>query len=134
MPVVNFGWFSSITGQYTPFAKGEAIAYSEMFMTEGRKMTYVALAAFLWSFVGLLAGTVLGLALGLSGRPVVFLAAIGMAVGWFGFSGSRISIASLDAKPEEDRNSLPDDVGQKRLRPEEARRWLDDFLVKQQRK
>lgn len=94
-------------------------------MTQMQTTALVALAAFLWSFVGLLAGIVLGLALGIEGRPVVFLAAIGMAVGWFGFSGSRISIASLIAKPEQNLNSLPDD---------DARAWLDDFLVKQQKK
>lgn len=85
-------------------------------MTTTQQTALVALAAFLWSIVGLLAGAVLGLALGLEGRPVVFLAAVGVAVGWFGFSGSRVSIAQQTA---------PDDA---------ARAWLDDFLVKQQRK
>lgn len=103
-------------------------------MTQIQTTALVALAAFLWSFVGLLAGIVLGLAMGIEGRPIVFFAVVGMAVGWFGFSGSRISIASLVAKPQENRNSLPDVVRQEHLRPDEAREWLDDFLVKQQRK
>lgn len=89
-------------------------------------MTYVALAAFLWSFVGLLAGAVLAAALGLEGRPVLFFAAVGMAVGWFGFSGSRISIARVADKGRKYREVSPN--------LEEARRWLDEFLVKQQRK
>lgn len=85
-------------------------------MTQIQTTALVALAAFLWSFVGLLAGIVSGLALGIEGRPIMFFAVVGMAVGWFGFSGSRVSIAQ---------HTAPDDA---------ARAWLDDFLVKQQRK
>jgi hypothetical protein len=103
-------------------------------MTESRKTVLVAVAAFLWSFVGFLAGVVLALALGFEGRPIVFFAAVGVAVGWFGFSGSRISIDSLSVRQGENGDSLPNKVGQEQLSPDEARAWLDDFLVKQQKK
>lgn len=91
-------------------------------MVEARKTALFALAAFLWSFVGLLAGAVFAISLGIEGRPVVFFAAVGVAVGWFGFSGSTISIARLGRQPRPAQG------------PDEARAWLDDFLVKQQRK
>ncbi len=93
-----------------------------------------AAAGGLWSLVGLLSGAVLGLSLGLSGRFTIFLAAAGVAIGWFGFSGTYGRIngkAKLKLPPA--RSAKPVSVEGK-LTGEEARAWLDDFLVKQQGK
>lgn len=106
-------------------------------MTEARRTALFALAAFLWSVVGVLAGTILGLAAGFEGRPLVFFAALGMAIGWFGFSGSRVSIASLGVEPAKQPkrpSAQPRLVRPERIEPGAARQWLDDFLVKHQGK
>lgn len=80
-------------------------------------------AGSLWSLLGLLSGAFLGLSLGLPGRLTLFLATLGLAMAWFGFSGTYGRL-NAGAKPESARL----------LSEEEARVWLDTFLVKQQRK
>lgn len=83
------------------------------------------LAAFLWSLVGLLAGVVLGLVAGVSAKFVFLGATLGLAIGWFGFSGT---YGRLNGR------SKPVRLAREALTEGEARTWLDDFLVRQQQK
>lgn len=94
-----------------------------------------ALSGGLWSLVGLLSGAVLGLSLGLSPRFVIFLAILGLAIGWFGFSGTYGRINGKTQPKLLPVGQTPESPLRKnRLTGEEARAWLDDFLVKQQGK
>lgn len=104
-------------------------------MTTLQKSAFISLAVLVWSFVGLSAGFLLGFSWGLEGRQLLFLAVVGLAVGWFGASGI-ISRVKTDRDPNQtdghdsfQAGTLSEEI----LSPEEARRWLDDFLVKQQR-
>lgn len=120
-----------------------------------RQTVMSAAAAGLWSLVGLLSGAVLGLSLAVSPRVTVFFAAVGLAIGWFGFSGTlgringthkpKLLLAEVPA-PKVITTPLPPQIvaavqphvsepkESDRLSPEEARVWLDNFLLKQQGK
>ncbi|MEK7556401.1 MAG: hypothetical protein AAB538_00305 [Patescibacteria group bacterium] len=100
-----------------------------------------------WSLIGLLSGLALGVALDLPFRVIVFFAALGLAVGWFGFTGTYRrwnggeqpgSSATLPEPPAvsemKEKPAAPFRVEDHIFSSEQARQWLDDFLVKQQRK
>lgn len=115
--------------------------------SSNHKVVSVA-AGVLWSLVGLVAGLFLGFSSGLPFRLTVFLAALGLAVGWFGFTGTYgrlngkgnghsalLPAPDIKALPEPPKPAPPapfraeDHI----FSPNEAREWLDDFLVRQQR-
>lgn len=86
----------------------------------------------------MLVGAVLGVTLGVPSRFSVLFAALGLAVGWVGFTGTnkRLSggggqVALRERSRKVTHLSLQDDT----IFKEEARRkWLDEFLLKQQQK
>lgn len=109
--------------------------------------TQSAAAGILWCFAGLLAGSLLGVSLALPPRVIVFFAAVGLAIGWFGFTGTYRRINGHGHQlllPAPEFSSQRVEVQEKRPAPfrvedhifsrEEVRQWLDDFLVQQQRK
>lgn len=95
---------------------------------------------FLWAIVGGVAGLIFGVTAGLPGRMVFFMVLLGAGAAAVPLveaevRGRRKSSASprpMEAGPET-REVLIERNGQA-LSTDEARQWLDDFLLKQQGK
>lgn len=104
----------------------------------GSKYRAISAVAAAWCLTGLLAGAALGATLSLSSRIVVFFGALGLAMGWFGFTGTygRLNgkMTKVASPPRDVSRQRPFRVEDHIFSPEEARQYLDDFLVKQQRK
>lgn len=114
------------------------MAYSFLFMDAIHK-TYVLTAFGVWTAVGALAGAVVGVLLSFSGREMIFPMTLGMGIIWLIMVQIIIrrqpklllppTLTRPNSRPPA--NAAPAD---RVLPPDEARAWLDDFLVKQQKK
>lgn len=104
--------------------------------------TYLGLAFVVWTAAGALAGVVVGVLLSLSGREIIFPMTLGIGVVWLGLVQVVLRLQTkplalqLPAPKSTPNPSL--DKGRAgeglTLSGEDARIWLDEFLVKQQQK
>lgn len=94
---------------------------------------YMAWGILIWSVVGILVGATVGLSLGWSSKMLAFLVVLGLGVVWLialevhnitrFFKPVKTPVSLAIPRKKEDVNIMS---------REEAREWLDDFLVKQQ--
>jgi len=112
-------------------------------MSFAKQSLYFVIAALAWTAVGVLAGFTLALALGLSFRQATFFAALGLGIAWFGLSGfhgrknaavkPKDNTLTADVRPIAE-NKIKQRGASDVLSADDSREWIDQFLVRQQKK